>query len=267
MRWWIVVFGVVALRALGASAELVPFTEGRLTLQFGSLYGVAMPPAPDPGATGSLETTRAQDGSLASIQLPAGLFAGSVHVAFGSVGPPQMPIARGVDLTASNEAGTFVSGTGTAAAFGGTMPLAGIHRVCLFFACGDPDATNVTVPLGAIGQGGIVSDFEILRVAIAGGVWSTGAATVDLASGATSMITGGTTPTQLGGKRVRLVTPVMLSTNAVLPNDEDAPPVRGFGLVTFVLAPEPGETGLLAVAIVALVAIGHARSRRAGPTS
>ena len=252
---------MVLLASGPVRAEQVPFSGGRLTLRFGTLYGAASPPVSEAALSGSLEVTRAGDGSIAALALPASLFQASTRVSF--VGPGPFPPALGVDLDFANAAGTLaVSGAGTGSAFGGTMPLLGVHKVCLFFACGDPLATTLSVPLGVVGAGGIASVFDVLRVAIAGDVWSTGSVTVDVGSGATSMVTGGIVQTAGGASQIQLVAPVMLSTNAVLPNDQDAPPVRGLGVLTLVVAPEPGRAAVLAMAVASLVAVGAYRSRR-----
>ena len=242
-------------------AEPVPFSGGRLTLRFGTMYGAASPPESEAALSGSLEVTRAGDGSIAALAIPASLFQASTRVTFAGPGP--FPPAHGVDLDFANAAGAFaVSGAGTGSAFGGTMALLGVHKVCLFFACGDPLATTLSVPLGVVGAGGVTSVFNVLRVAIAGDVWSTGAVTVDVASGATSMVTGGIVQTAGGASQIQLVAPVMISTNAVLPNDQEAPPVRGLGLLTLVVAPEPGRAVALAMAVASLVGVGAYRSRR-----
>jgi hypothetical protein len=259
-RWWSTIGCVLAL-AGAARAELAPFHDGRFALRFGSLYGIEDPAAQDPGVAGTLEVGRGGDGSLTRIELPASLFQGTAHVDF--TGPGPFPPARGVELSAANGAGTFVrSGTGTSAGLGGLAPLSGIHRVCLFFACGDPSATVLTVPLNVIGQGGIASAFVLLRVAIAGAPWSTGSVTVDLGGSMTSMVAGGTSPTIDGGTHVQLVTPLMISTNAIGPDDEEVPPVRGLALLDLVVAPEPTGTALLGAAILSLVWIGEPRRRR-----
>lgn len=251
------------LAAVAAHAEPVAFSEARLLLQFGSLYGVASPPLSAAPREGSLDATRDGDGSLVGFTLPASLFTADTRIALGSPGP--FPPARGVDLAFSNAAGAFRwSGTGSAASFGGTMPLVGIHRVCLFFACGDPSATLLTVPLDVVGDGGIASAFQILRVAIAGEAWTTGPVTVDGATG-TAMMTGGLSTTEDGAAHVQLVTPLMISTNAVGPDDEDVPPVRGLAQLTLVLAPEPALAAGLGLAVACLAALGN--RRRTGTTS
>jgi hypothetical protein len=261
-RWWIGVVSVALGIGSAAPAELLPFSEGRLTLSFGSLYGLAMPAVEDPALTGTIDVTRSESGAVTQLVMPAGLFQGTTRVTFAGAGP--FPPAKGVELDVSIDAGTFApapTGTATSAplVLGGVVPLAGIHRVCLFFACGDPNATNLTVPLDPIGQGGIASAFVLLRVAIAGESWSTGSVTVDLDGGMTDMITGGTTATPNGGTHIQLVAPLMISTNAVTPGDEDVPPVRGLALLNLIVAPEPAQTAGLAAAIAALLWLGARR--------
>jgi len=257
-----VVAALLLLTGAVAEAEPVAFSEARLMLQFGALYGVASPPLSGAPLSGTLDATRAGDGSLVGFALPQGLFTADTRIALGTPGP--YPPARGVDLSFANEAGSFALGTGTPASFGGTMPLAGIHRVCVFFACGDPNATLLDVPLDVVGGGAIASAFQILRVAIAGEAWTTGSVTVDLATG-TEMITGGISTTANGAAHVQLVTPLMISTNAVGPDDEEVPPVRGLAQLTLVLAPEPALAAGLGLAIACLGALGN--RRRTGTTS
>lgn len=264
-RWWIVAIGIALASASAAPAEPTAFSEGRLSLAFGFLYGLAMPPMDDPGLVGSLEVARSLDGAITGLEVPAGLFQGTAQILFPGAAP--FPPAKEVDLSVSNAAGAFaVAGTGTGAVLGGVMPLHGFHKVCLFFDCSTSDAI-LTVPLDVIGQGGITSRFVILRVAIAGETWSTGSVTVDQAGGATNMVAGGTTPTSNGGTQIQLVTPLMISTNAVGPDDEDVPPVRGLALLSLIVAPEPAQTGMLVAAIASLLGIGARRRTSNGTTS
>jgi len=264
MRWWLLLT-IVTTWASASPAEVAPFHDGRLVLRFGALYGLSAPSMQDPGLSGSLVVGRGPGGSLTRIEVPAGLFQGSAHVTLTA--PALFPPAHGVELTStnaqgpvSNGAGTFaIQASGTSTGFGGTMPLRGIHRVCLFFACDDPLVTNGDVHLDKIGEGGIASSLGIFRVAIAGRPWQTSSVTVDEGNGATQMVAGGVMPTPSGGTFVQLVTPLMISTNAVGPNDQSVPPVRGLGLLSLVVVPEPAETGLLAVAIGTLVWLGARR--------
>jgi hypothetical protein len=268
MRRWLVLT-IVTLWATASPAEVAPFHDARLVLRFGPFYGLSAPAMADPGLSGSLVVGRGPGGTLTRIEVPAALFAASEQVTFTSPGPYRP--ANGVDITFSNGAGTFVSGTGTSMEFGGTMPLNGIHKVCLFFACGDPNATVETVPLNVIGMGGVAasSPVGLLRVAIAGRPWSTASVTVDEPADATQMVRGGLTPTSGGGTFVQLVTPLQLSTNAVDPKTDQNVVTRGLAILSFVVVPEPGETGLLAVATATLVWLGlrRARLRRTGQTS
>jgi hypothetical protein len=263
MRRWLLLT-IVTICATASRAEVAPFHDGRLMLRFGPLYGLSAPPMEDPGLSGTLEVGRGPGGAPTRIELPAALFAASARVTFTSPGPYRP--ARGVDITFTNAAGTFAPGTGTSMAFGGTMPLNGIHKVCLFFPCGDPQVTEETVPLDVIGTGGIASSFGLLRVAIAGRPWTTASVTVDEPNDATEMIRGGLTPTPGGGTAVQLVTPLQLSTNAVDPKTDQNVVTRGLGLLSFVLVPEPAETAVLAVAIGTLLWLGDRRRAAGGRT-
>lgn len=251
-----------AIAAGPATAEPMPFAEARLVLVFGSLYALASPPIEAEPLAGVADVTRAGDGTLLGLGVAPSLFAASERFALDGVS--LLPGAESVDVSFANGTGAFArTGTGTNERFAGTMPLLGIHKVCLFFACDDPSSTPVSVPLDVVGVGGITSQFVWLRVAIAGETWSTGSVTVDLDGGATSMVSGGLTPTSAGGTALQLVTPLMISTNAVGPDDEDVPPVRGYARLSLLLVPEPGAAGALGAAIAALVAAGFVRRRAA----
>lgn len=259
-RAWLCAGALLVAGAAGgaARADLVPFSEGRLLLRFGSLYGSTSPPLAEAPLSGVMDATRSGDGSLLGLGVAPSLFAADERIALGAVA--LLPGAVSVDVAFANGGGAFArTGTGTGERFAGTMPLLGFHKVCLFFSCDDPSATIASVPLDVVGSGGIASDFPFLRVAIAGETWSTGSVTVDLEGGATSMVTGGLTPTSAGGTVVQLVTPLMISTNAVGPDDQDVPPVRGYAQLTLALAPEPGAVAALGAAIAALLAAGLRR--------
>jgi hypothetical protein len=247
-----------------ARSAPVAFSEARLVLQFGPLYGVVAPPLEAEPLTGVLDATRAGDGSLLGLTIPPSLFQASTEIALGAVS--LLPAARGVALDFANGAGSFArTGSGTSSTFRGTMPLLGVHKVCLFFACGAPEVTNLSVPLDVIGAGGITSEWIVLRVALAGETWSTGSVTLDGAGGATSMVTGGISTTPAGVQQIQLVTPLMISTNAIGGDDEPVPPVRGLARLTISLAPEPGAAGVLGTAVVVLLALGaNRRPARSG---
>jgi hypothetical protein len=150
------------------------------------------------------------------------------------------------------------------------MPLAGVHRFCIFqVACSDPAAQNVTVPLSVLGKGGTTMVAGLPSVTLGGDTWSTGTVTVDGPNQQTGMITG-TLQAGSNGTQVRLVTPVFLSTNTA---GTIEPPFRGVGVLTFLLkpVPEPGLAALLGTSAATLAGLGwrraRSRARKSGLTS
>lgn len=259
---------VLALFARATYAEPVPFEGGRLALQFGPLYGLEVPPTATAGATGTVEVQSTASGAITRIEFPAGVFvADAISIPFvGSTELQFMPPVGGVQLTFANEAGVFTrAATPPSEVLRGVMPLAGVHKFCVFFvACGATPTANVTVPLSVIGEGGTTMVTALPQVTLSGGSWSTGTVTVDGADQETGMIAG-TIQAGSNGTLVRLVTPVFLSTNTV----GTYPSVRGLGVLTFLLIPEPDVAALLAASAATLVMLGWRRRRmeKTGHTS
>jgi PEP-CTERM motif len=171
--------------------------------------------------------------------------------------PAAAPI-KGVQATVANAAASF-----SGSPLGGPMGIVGVAKVCLFAACTSAPPANVSVPLDVVGVGGSKSVAMFVNVTVTGNPWTTGVVTIMTGMGGTASAAGfahgpasGTSSTAALSGIVRLVTPVLVSTNigasAIVPT---------FGLLTLHFVPEPGTLVLLGSGIAGLVAFG--RSRRA----
>lgn len=193
-------------------------------------------------------------GHLDTLSIGADVFS-AAGVIVPVTDPAAAPIA-GVQATLANNAGAFTGGG--AGVLGGTMGLAGVAKVCLFAACNAGPPANVSVPLSVVGVGGSKSVTFFVNVTVTGNPWSTGVAAIGTNSvaGFAHGPASGTSSTAAPSGVVRLVTPVLVSTNigasAVVPT---------FGILTLHFVPEPGTLVLLGSGIAGLVAFG--RSRRA----
>jgi hypothetical protein len=102
-----------------------------------------------------LEGAGVADAILDANQSLAGLYVPSVFSTVGLLLPvtdtQAFPIASMIG-TLANDAGAFASGP---AGFGGTMPLRGTVKICLFGTCSTAVA-NVEVPLSVVGHGATV---------------------------------------------------------------------------------------------------------------
>jgi len=220
--------------------------QGQLSVQLATLDPVVLPGAGSATVNGSNGA-----GHLASVGLPAGVFAVEgflLPVTDSSV----FPIA-GVQVTAVNGEGAFAGNGGSG--FGGSMPVQGTTKVCLYGACGaSGNISNLTVPLTVVGQGGTVTVMGAVNLTVVGAPWTTGTAAIgDL----TQM--GGVDPLSNTGApsgNLTLVTPIFISTNigafSIVP---------AFALMSLHFVPEPGTLVLLGSGIAGLVAVGRNRAR------
>jgi hypothetical protein len=168
--------------------------------------------------------------------------------------PAASPIF-GVIIAAHNANANF-AGVGNAG-FGGTMPLNGSARVCLFASCGKANnAANLNIPLSVVGgPGGSTTVTGAVNLTVVGAPWTTGTAAVGTITQMGFALPNSNTGANSGV--VRLVTPIFISTNiagasAVVP---------AFAFLTLHFVPEPGTLMLLGSGIAGLVAFGRSRVR------
>ena len=206
-----------------------------------------------PGSGTAVVNGSGPAGHLTGLALAGGEFATASFV-LPLTDPAAAPI-KGLQVTASNAAGAFGGSGG--AGFGGTMPLAGVTKVCLFAAtpgCSTASA-NLNVPLSPVGVGGYAQVTAAVNLTVVGAPWTTG--TVAIGS-VTAM--GGVSPlsnTGMASGNVSLVTPVFVSTN-IAPSAV----VPVFGILSLHFVPEPGTLVLLGSGIAGLVAFGRSSRMR-----
>jgi hypothetical protein len=167
--------------------------------------------------------------------------------------PGTAPI-QGVQLTAQNGPGAF-----SGSPLSGTMPLSGIAKICLFGPCGGPAPANVSIPLSVVGVGGTAKVTFFVNITVQGNPWTTGTAMIGtlVQAGFAHGPASGTSSTAALSGRVRLVTPIMVSTNigsfAVVPS---------FGVLDLHFVPEADTFALLAAGFAMLGATGRRLQRR-----
>jgi hypothetical protein len=239
--------GLIAFGAASqAHAVALGFT-GAIAVQIATLDPVAIP-----GAGVAVVNGSGGPGHLTGLGIPTSPFAISGFV-LPVTDPGVFPIA-GVAVTAHNGTGAFGGNGG--AGFGGTMPILGTAKVCLYGACGSSvNISNLTVPLSVVGVGGAVTVMGAVNITVIGAPWTTGTAAIG-----TITAMGGVAPLSNTGAPsgvVTLVTPIFISTNigafAVVP---------AFGFTTLHFVPEPGTLVLLGSGIAGLVAFGRSRARK-----
>jgi hypothetical protein len=233
----------VLLAPATASAAALPF-RATLEFAFSTLAPIVVT------GTGTAVSDGPIGGAFQSLAIPAGAVA-TAGIVVPVTDPGAAPI-QGVVLSASNPAATFDRSSG---ALGGTMPLQGILKVCLFEPCGAAIA-NLVVPLSPFGAEVTVATNNALpggTNTVFGAPWTTGTATnfSFTAMGSARGPASGASTTFSPGGRIRLVVPVvMLSNIAVVP-------ARATFTIEFV--PEPTTLVLLGGGIGALAIAGRAR--------
>jgi hypothetical protein len=191
-------------------------------------------------------------GHLNSFALPASPFA-TAGLVVPVTDPAAAPIG-GVQVTVHNAAGTFSENTN----FGGTAPLAGTAKVCLFGPC-SAAVQNLNVPLSNVGQGGSSFVNNAVKITVIGAPWTTGTAQIGtvtqmgLVHGPASATSSTANPSGVAN----LVTPIFVSTNI---SASAVVPAFGFLNLHFgEVVPEPGTALLLGSGIAGLVLYGRSR--------
>jgi hypothetical protein len=238
-----------------AHAVALGFT-GSVTIQLATLSPIAIlntgaPVATVNGANAAGHLTGLQFAASPFSLPPTGMFKGLLVPV---TDPAASPIF-GVIIAAHNANANF-AGVGNAG-FGGTMPLNGSARVCLFASCGKANnAANLNIPLSVVGgPGGSTTVTGAVNLTVVGAPWTTGIAAVG-----TITQMGGAAPASNTGAAsgtVKLVTPIFISTNiagasAVVP---------AFAILNLHFVPEPGTLMLLGSGIAGLMAFGRSRVR------
>jgi len=235
----------VALAAGTAHAVATSFTGGI------SLKILTLPPVVIPGAGQVTLNGTGDFGHLTQLDLASGIFGG--HGVLLPITDPGAAPIKGVQLTLTNGIGAF-DGTGGSGSFGGTMPLQGVGKVCLFGPCSAAIA-NIVVPLDVVGTAGTNYGTAAVNLTIKGAPWTTATAEIGTASAM-----GGVMPlsnTASPGGNIRLVSPLFVSTNI------GASAVVPIFAIMDVAIPEPGQLAAIATAVAGLVALGVVKRRRA----
>lgn len=249
MRRWIGAAVALAIGLAGeALAAALPFV-GTLEL---SLTAAQLPIIAGSGVAGVNGSQGA--GHVTSLVLPAGAF-GTTGARVTVTDPGAAPI-EGIQLTAANGAGAFVETLG--GTLGGTMPILGVARICLFAPCSAPIA-NLSVPLSAVGVGGSQAVAALVNVTVSGASWTTGTAIADTPLGNYPTAMGfahgpasATSSTAAASGALRLVTPFLISTSIAADG-----PIPAFAYLTLHFVPEPASAALLALGIAVLIAGGR----------
>jgi len=208
-------------------------------------------PASLPGSGTATVNGAGPAGHLTGLTIPANAFA--IENFIVPVTDPGAAPIKGVQVTAANEQGSF-SGTG-GSGFGGTMPIQGATKVCLFGACSAAVA-NLVVPLTPVGAGGFAQVTAAVNLTVIGAPWTTGTVSIGTLSAQGGVAPASNTGAASGS--VSLVTPVFVSTNI---GASAVVPVFAFANLHFV--PEPGTLVLLGAGIAGLMSYGRTRRGKA----
>jgi len=210
--------------------------------------------------SGVATVVRTGSGQLQSLALAGGTFSigGTFHIGDD---PADFPLYSIAAISVGNGAASFGPS-------GGTMPLAGALRICLFSACATPTAA-FSVPLSVVGVGGsATATSQGVSVTVLGAPWTAGAVTVDVLGRGPMQFSGfahgpASVPSSvaLASGTLQLVTPVYVSTSVA------AFPVFDLGVARLTLhfVPEPGSL-LLVAGGLGVLALRGGRPRRARGT-
>lgn len=237
--------GLIALALLlaagSAQAKPLGFT-GSLAIQIGG-FGIGIP--------GHGEADLDSYGHLGSFAIGAGAFRADALTVTIPTSVGAAPVG-GLQVTAQNGSGSF-------ARPGGTMPILGVAKVCVFGPCSSALA-NLEVPLSVIGgpaQAAVTVEGAI-NVTVVGAPWTTGTAAVGTATamGYARGPVSQTSSTARASGEIQLVTPILIRTN--LP--DDLAEIPAFGVLTLHFIPEPATLALLGAGLAA-IAIAARRQR------
>ena len=242
LGWWIAFGALWAIGVVGvAQAAPLPFT-GSLAIQI-STYGAGVP--------GSGIADVDAYGHLGAFGLPASAFRADGLVV--TITDPAAAPAAGFQITARNAAGSFTRPGG------GSMPLLGSAKVCLFGAC-SAATVNLEVPLSVIGSPGKTTTVDgPIALTVSGAPWTTGTVSVGTATAMGFARGPGsqTSSTARASGEIQLVTPILISTNL----GNDLAQVPAFGVLTLHFVPEPTTLALVGAGLVVTGWIGRRRVR------
>lgn len=244
-----VVASLATLLAAGAASAVVLPVHAELTLVIGT---GASAPRITVTTTGSATANGAGGtGPLTQISLPAGLLAAiGSHVDVTDVAAA--PI-EGLIATLGNGAASFGVGGGT---LGGSMPLPGVLRLCLFANCDAIPPANMIVPLTPIGNGGSQFGEASVNLTVLGSPWTTGTVmggvrpSTETWTGSRQGPASAPSSTARIGGTIQLVTPFQIATTL------SPIPTPGFAFLRLHFVPEPGTALLLGAGVVLLTCFG-----------
>jgi hypothetical protein len=237
--WLGVLVAAGLIAAPRAHAGSLPFTGSLTILVAGYGAGVAGSGTATVNGSGGL-------GHLDSLRVSASAFATQALVVPITT-PVAFPVA-GLQITAANGAGDF------ALPGGGTMPILGTAKVCLFGPCSAAIA-NLEVPLDVVGAGGTTWVSGPVNVTVVGAAWTTRTAAIGTSTvmGYSHGPASQTSSTAQPSGVVQLVTPIFIRTNL----GADLAVVPAFAILNLHFVPEPTTLVLLGAGLALTAAIGR----------